>query len=215
MEATTVSRRAGGSGLPGRGAGGGAGARRAAAEVGRGAPVAGWRWRGPTSIRRSRWRPRRCSALPAIGVGSGTPRSRSPAPGRRWSRSSRVAEFAAAVGMTTDAGKYYLGQAVELRYRLPRLWAQGRERGPAGVEGPPDRPRDHQPRADRRGRGARGPAPGARWRTRSASPSMDRLVDRGDRPVHARDRRGHPRGPRPTAGTSTSTTTRSPSPAPA
>ena len=35
-----------------------------------------------------------------------------------------VAEFAAAVGMTTDAGKYYLGQAVELRYRLPRLWAR-------------------------------------------------------------------------------------------
>jgi hypothetical protein len=33
-----------------------------------------------------------------------------------------VAEFAAAVGMTTDAGKCYLGQAVELRYRLPRLW---------------------------------------------------------------------------------------------
>ncbi|HEX5860265.1 MAG TPA: HNH endonuclease signature motif containing protein [Nocardioides sp.] len=33
-----------------------------------------------------------------------------------------VAEFAAAVGMTTDAGKTYLGQAVELRYRLPRLW---------------------------------------------------------------------------------------------
>src|SRR5215210_5416647 len=33
-----------------------------------------------------------------------------------------VAEFAAAVGMTTDAGKQYLGQALELRYRLPRLW---------------------------------------------------------------------------------------------
>ena len=33
-----------------------------------------------------------------------------------------VAEFAAAVGMSTDAGKRYLGQALELRYRLPRLW---------------------------------------------------------------------------------------------
>ena len=33
-----------------------------------------------------------------------------------------VAEFAAAVGMTTDAGRAYLGEAVELRYRLPRLW---------------------------------------------------------------------------------------------
>jgi len=35
-----------------------------------------------------------------------------------------VAEFAAAVGMGTEAGKHYLGQAVELRYRLPRLWAR-------------------------------------------------------------------------------------------
>jgi hypothetical protein len=33
-----------------------------------------------------------------------------------------VAEFAAAVGLSTDAGKRYLGHAVELRYRLPRLW---------------------------------------------------------------------------------------------
>ncbi len=35
-----------------------------------------------------------------------------------------VAELAAAVGMTTDAGRSYLGEAVELRYRLPRVWAQ-------------------------------------------------------------------------------------------
>ncbi|WP_432479167.1 DUF222 domain-containing protein [Nocardioides sp. GXQ0305] len=35
-----------------------------------------------------------------------------------------VAEFAAAVGLGTEAGKYYLGHALELRYRLPRLWAQ-------------------------------------------------------------------------------------------
>lgn len=34
-----------------------------------------------------------------------------------------VAEFAAAVGLGTEAGKYYLGHALELRYRLPRLWA--------------------------------------------------------------------------------------------
>jgi hypothetical protein len=33
-----------------------------------------------------------------------------------------VAEFAAAVGMTTEAGKYYLGHALELRHRLPKLW---------------------------------------------------------------------------------------------
>jgi hypothetical protein len=35
-----------------------------------------------------------------------------------------VAEFAAAVGLGPEAGKHYLGQAVELRYRLPKLWAR-------------------------------------------------------------------------------------------
>jgi len=35
-----------------------------------------------------------------------------------------VADFALAVGMTTDAGRAYLGDAVEVRHRLPRLWAR-------------------------------------------------------------------------------------------
>ncbi len=33
-------------------------------------------------------------------------------------------ELAAALGMSTDAGKAYLGRVLELRYRLPRLWAR-------------------------------------------------------------------------------------------
>ena len=33
-----------------------------------------------------------------------------------------VAEFGAAVGLATEAAKAYLGEAVELRYRLPRTW---------------------------------------------------------------------------------------------
>ncbi len=33
-----------------------------------------------------------------------------------------VAEFAAAVGMGPEAGKRYVGQAVECRYRLPKVW---------------------------------------------------------------------------------------------
>src|ERR1044072_7986349 len=33
-----------------------------------------------------------------------------------------VAEFAAAVGLGTETGKRYVGHAVELRYRLERLW---------------------------------------------------------------------------------------------
>ena len=35
-----------------------------------------------------------------------------------------IAEFAAAVGLSTEAGKRYVGHALELRYRLPRLWAR-------------------------------------------------------------------------------------------
>src|SRR3954451_24284315 len=35
-----------------------------------------------------------------------------------------VAEFAAAVGLPTETGKAYLGEAVELRHRLPRTWAR-------------------------------------------------------------------------------------------
>jgi hypothetical protein len=35
-----------------------------------------------------------------------------------------LAEFAATVEMSTEAGKCYVGEALELRYRLPRLWAR-------------------------------------------------------------------------------------------
>lgn len=33
-----------------------------------------------------------------------------------------VAEFTAVIGLSPEAGKHYLGQALELRYRLPLLW---------------------------------------------------------------------------------------------
>jgi hypothetical protein len=35
-----------------------------------------------------------------------------------------VAEFASAVGLSTEAGKRFLGESIELRHRLPRLWAR-------------------------------------------------------------------------------------------
>jgi hypothetical protein len=35
-----------------------------------------------------------------------------------------VAELAATVGLSTEGGKRFLGEALELRYRLPRLWAR-------------------------------------------------------------------------------------------
>ena len=33
-----------------------------------------------------------------------------------------IAEFALAIGVSTDSGRAYLGDAVELAYRLPRIW---------------------------------------------------------------------------------------------
>ena len=33
-----------------------------------------------------------------------------------------IAEFAAAVGLPTEHGRLFLGEALELRYRLPRVW---------------------------------------------------------------------------------------------
>ncbi len=45
-------------------------------------------------------------------------------PGAPLVREFCVAEFAAAIGVGTETGKYYLGHALELRYRLPRLWAR-------------------------------------------------------------------------------------------
>ena len=86
-----------------------------------------------------------------------------------------VAEFAAALGLSTDAGRGYLGEAVELRYRLPRLWARVDGRGPGGVEGPPHRPRHHRP--DPGGGGVRGRATSRTWRTGSGRCQLDRLVE--------------------------------------
>jgi hypothetical protein len=45
-------------------------------------------------------------------------------PGAPLIREFSVAEFAAAIGVGTETGKYYLGHALELRYRLPKLWAR-------------------------------------------------------------------------------------------
>ncbi len=45
-------------------------------------------------------------------------------PGAPWVAEFSVAEFAAAIGLPTESGKRYLGEAVELRHRLPRLWTR-------------------------------------------------------------------------------------------
>ena len=111
-----------------------------------------------------------------------------------------VAEFAAAVGLPTETGKAYLGEALELRHRLPRTWARVRagdlaawrarriaratialSPGGGGVRGRP-------------GRGVRAPDPPQRRGPAGRG---------GDRAVHARrgppppgGRRGRPARPR-------------------
>jgi hypothetical protein len=35
-----------------------------------------------------------------------------------------IAEFALAIGVSTDSGRIYLGDAVEMKYRIPRIWAK-------------------------------------------------------------------------------------------
>jgi hypothetical protein len=44
-------------------------------------------------------------------------------PGAPTVADDAIPEFAATIGLSTEAGKRYLGEALELRYRLPRLWA--------------------------------------------------------------------------------------------
>ncbi|TIC81005.1 HNH endonuclease signature motif containing protein [Nocardioides sp. GY 10127] len=44
-------------------------------------------------------------------------------PGSPLVTEAAVVEWAAALGMSTDAGRAFVGQVVELRYRLPRTWA--------------------------------------------------------------------------------------------
>src|SRR4029453_16580103 len=45
-------------------------------------------------------------------------------PGAPVGAESSSTEFAPAIGLPTEAGKAYLGEAVELRYRLHRVWSR-------------------------------------------------------------------------------------------
>jgi hypothetical protein len=42
--------------------------------------------------------------------------------GAPWVAEFAVTEYAAALGLSTDAGKRYVGHALELQHRLPRVW---------------------------------------------------------------------------------------------
>ncbi|MCD4534531.1 HNH endonuclease [Nocardioides sp. cx-169] len=45
-------------------------------------------------------------------------------PGAPWVSEFAVMELGAALGMSTDSAKRYVGAALEIRYRLPRIWAR-------------------------------------------------------------------------------------------
>ncbi len=66
-------------------------------------------------------------------------------------------EYAAALGITTESGFAQVGRVLELRCRLPRLWARVVRREAGVVAGGPDRRADHLPA--RSGGRACGPVP--------------------------------------------------------
>ena len=111
-----------------------------------------------------------------------------------------VAEFAAAVGLPTETGKAYLGEALELRHRLPKTWARVgpvtcRRGGPAGS---PARPSGSEPGGGgvrgRPGRAVRAPDPAHRGGP--AGGGGDRPVHAGGGPASPGGRRGWPARPR-------------------
>ena len=60
-------------------------------------------------------------------------------PGAPWVAEFAPANLAAALGITHDAGRQLIADALELAHRLPRLWARAGRCGP-GMAGPADRP---------------------------------------------------------------------------
>src|SRR5215213_8552623 len=100
-----------------------------------------------------------------------------------------VTGFAAAIGLSTEAGKTYLGEAVELRYRLGRVWSRVVKGDLPAWRARRIDPRDHPPVAG----GRRPRRPPGRARGAQAPPRPDRPAGRGGhRAVHARGGRAPP-----------------------
>ena len=53
-----------------------------------------------------------------------TPGSRSPVRVHRLVAEFCIAEFAVAIGRSTDSGRAMIAHAVETKYRLPRTWSR-------------------------------------------------------------------------------------------
>ena len=130
---------------------------------------------GPTSTRPSRSTPRPRSPSPGAST-------RNPSPARAARRVAEfcIAELGAVLGMSTASAKKLIGHALELRHRLPRLWAQVQSGAVRAVAGPDGRRGHHprHPRAHSRGRRVGG-RPGRR-RRRSHRPRAARPARRRD-----------------------------------
>jgi hypothetical protein len=93
-----------------------------------------------------------------------------------------IAEFALAIGRSTDAGRSMIAASVELKYRLTRTWGRVQS-GDLEAWRPPDRRSDH--RAEPGGRGVCG-RPGGGLRAPDRDGCAGAAGRGGDRPVHAR-----------------------------
>ena len=119
-------------------------------------------------------------------------------------------EYAAALGMSTDAGKAHVGTTLELRYRLPRLWQRVLDgkvpvwRARRIAEQTQALPAAGPPTSTEASPTSPTPAPGPSSTTSSTKPSP------ATTPTPPRPSAGPP----PTAATSPSTPTAPPSPAP-
>ena len=123
-----------------------------------------------------------------------------------------VAEFAAAVGLPTETGKAYLGEALELRHRLPKTWAR---------VGSGDLPAWRARRIARADHRLSSPAAAgfvddqvAPFAHRIRPSGVDRLVEEAIVRFMPEPRRGAAGRPPTTAGTPTCTPARCPSRAP-
>ena len=71
-------------------------------------------------------------------------------PGAPWVAEFAPADLAAALGISHDAARQLIADALELAHRLPRLWDLVQVRSSPGVAGPADRPGEHRPQRRRR-----------------------------------------------------------------
>ncbi len=125
-----------------------------------------------------------------------------------------VAELATALGLSAGSGRNLIAQALELAYRLPKLWARVQAGTVGAVAGPKGRRGNPQRLPVGGGRGL-GRCPGRAVRPQDRGRPDPAAGGDRDHPAHAAPLPPSAASGLPSSGTSPSTTTRSPSPAPA